>query len=741
MRLSGRLESLDQEFLGEPSKVFVLDHSSEKRFEGNFMKVGEHEVKDETPKTRSQILEEINRERHELPSSNDATTSLQYLKNLHKPGQALPTAEWNKLRDTLNSGFTTAQLSDYVQREQEEASGDSKQRKPKEAEWKAGTSSFVELGSATQERITTRIEGLNRYLAKRVLAEKILRECWQLSLMDEVGQLDVRLPSRNLSVLLLSPESPLKSLAESCNATIEVSQKISLVRITGSETACLNAKSRLAELASETRSLDIDLPTSVVKRNQICTDLLPWIQREYGILCRSNKNAKTATLHYLSSAGSDVQQARRILFLASIPDPDPRHNFVTNLSKSLPANLYPVLSPDCMKLPDRQKEWLRWAKPLSDSNITEGRATRRPPESIYNRNPAAPLARISDTLFKAPEERRKYLHGRFTREVVTAAVGKCLFQKQHKLAKDVVTFSDIETSSAPKTFITDVPNTLSFLKSLNTVRSGDSQNSSTFRIRLMPSPPNKLQLPPIELELKSGPTSRDPGEVSAPILQKASAIIDTTEVDMLLPETSLDIRFHRTLQYDLFEGQEPSFSGEGGNTIQSSLLECAEMFRLHYPLSSPQPPMPVFFNLAIPKNLVKSLSSKPSKSKKSAEDQSAEYITGEYYTYPPLRSFANASIAKYTYKDYELDFTSQNTGPFLPKQTTVLSLSYGRWSDAQKPNPDQDISQEDEAASDRIKEHSPRADFRPFYTRACQLAFELGALQHGGASEVVDQPE
>ena len=104
------------------------------------------------------------------------------------------------------------------------------------AEWKPGTSTFVE--TASEGSFADRIAS-SRYLkGKRFSAEKILRDCWKLGLAGEVGQIDMYLPETSLSLLLNSEHFSFDELASLHEAKIDVTKSFGLIRITGRQHTC-----------------------------------------------------------------------------------------------------------------------------------------------------------------------------------------------------------------------------------------------------------------------------------------------------------------------------------------------------------------------------------------------------------------------------------------------------------------------------------------------------------------------
>ncbi|EEP77186.1 predicted protein [Uncinocarpus reesii 1704] len=214
------------------------------------------------------------------------------------------------------------------------------------------------------------------------------------------------------------------------------------------------------------------------------------------------------------------------------------------------------------------------------------------------------------------------------------------------------------------------------------------------------------------------------GVLMTPIFRKATAILQERNVDFLLPETALDVRFTRTLYYDLLEGREFSSFTDENSPLQSSLAKCVANIQYSQPISGHQPPMPSFCNLAIPKKLIKTPRYKRDNAPQYAEGETG--TTEGEYIYPPLRSFTAASIARFNYKDLELNFSNPRMGPVFAEQNVNVSLAIGRYDDELRPLAiHRDVHKP--ASAGKAGDNSMKALFQPLYSRACQLAFELGA--------------
>ena len=284
----------------------------------------------------------------------------------------------------------------------------------------------------------------------------------------------------------------------------------------------------------------------------------------------------------------------------------------------------------------------------------------------------------------------------------------------------------------------DSPNTRSFLNGLLSIL--DDSNKATHRIRLIPSTSNVQNFPPIELELEMLPSKGSSEWSSSPTLRRAAAIIHERSVDLLLPETTLDLRFTRVLHYDLRQGHntlDADLKGEH-TTVLSRILDCVESLQYNFPLSRTQPPVPPFCRLSIPRKLLQENillgQSQPelgaTLDASEVPDQAMEAeIEGEYI-FPPFQSLMGSRTAIFKYKDLELNYAHYNSGPMLPIHTTNVTLFLNLRDDIDH-QPSLGTSSNSSAVSKkRGLRQAPQRAFGPFYRRACQMAFELGSV-HG----------
>ncbi|EFW20196.1 hypothetical protein D8B26_003371 [Coccidioides posadasii str. Silveira] len=728
------IEQLDSITLGNPSHVLVVDQKAKRTKQVT-------EKKDENPRLNrpSEVLEEVDRERYRVVGATEVSANFEYLRSLHKPGDHLFPVNWDKLRDVLQHGFTQPQLARYVKEYEanEEVKTKSKPNgdivpsdRPRTWKWKVGTPHEAQEGLSPKLKKTRYVQG------KAYLAEKIMRDCWGLLIRNEIGHADLHVQSDCLSTFLLSNSVPLRTVAEAHNVKIDVTKAFNRIRIIGPESDALQAYNAVEQLVARIRSKEVDLPKHGSlfpgeENAEFEEAFIQALQEEHGLFCRINKDSKKFVCYYLDENKLDAEKVCKSISLATSLPLDQANRPFTYFPSDQPANVYSMINPEYMSFPDRNKNWFRWAKPLLENSIQGGRAARRPPADIYSKEPTAPQSRISDSLLEHHPVQSSIEP--FTHETVTAAVGKCLFQREPKFKADEITFSEIESSLPKRTFIADVPNTWSFLKTLSPV----DTDAAIHRIRLLPSPSNDVNFPVLELEMEVPQTKEWRGFVATAVFRKATAILRENHADMLLPETALDIRFTRTVHYDLLEGSQLASVISDKHPSHSSLLQCVASLNYLLPISRHQPPMPLFCKVSLPKKLLamsESSSGQKGETEGGAEGSArdTEFIEGEY-VFPPLRSLTAARIARFNYKDLELSFSNPRTGPLFPIQNINMSLSVGRSDDELRPLI---ASRENRgSAPPAMGRESLRLLFPPLYTRACQLAFELSAHRENNTDD------
>lgn len=673
-----------------------------------------------------EVLDELNRSRVEL-NAQDVIANFNSLRSRHEPGEKVRRLEWNELRDLLYSGFTGNQLLGYMKHLQgqgsETASEESVEKMAGGSEWKPGTSVFLELKGKRRATTAASNTAFRNIQGKMMLVETILRVFWKLSIQNEIGRLDMRIESAVFFTLLESKTRPLTNLIESCGDDIrmQIWQPADMVSVTGLEERCLEVREAVNELISGVQSTEIDVPRGSpvfgVGDQQLEDNFTDMLRRQYDVFCK-RKDGQKVTVYYTSDAA--IENALRSIYLAVALPLDRTTELVTHVRRPLSASIYPFTAPQTLSWVDRKSQWVRWAMPLSKGGISGGQLAREPPKDIFDKHENPAIPKIMEHFFQQSgggivfREDKKYL-----REIITASVGRCLFKhRDSNKAGDEAKFSRFENARS-HAFATDVPNAVTFLSGLDRIQRDDDKDSC--RIRLVPSPRNTLLFPPVELELDICPQDQFLAANVVPTVTRASIVVDERNIDMLLPDTTVDLRFTKTVQYDLLESTDYRPGHE--SPIISKLQKCLTTFPARYPLLGPQPQMPAFCSLLIPRRFALGRGKAGSTKAGQAETLEAEYMV------PPVGHLTASRIAKFNYQGLSLDFTNPSTGPVLPQRTAHMSLTLGRYDDEIRPRDAYSNSRLSSMRDDddTVGLRPLRVAFRSLFSRACRLAFEIGA--------------
>ncbi|PYI11195.1 hypothetical protein BO78DRAFT_458104 [Aspergillus sclerotiicarbonarius CBS 121057] len=615
----------------------------------------------------------------------------------HQPQHKLTVADWKDLRNELESSFTYRQLSDYIAETRE----DSWTRDmTKVAQWTPGISEFVETGDLSSRRgIADRVAPSQALKGKYLLAERILRDCWHLGVLDEVGQLDIHLPTQALSLLLNSQHFSFEELASLHDANIDVMHSLGLVRITGRQRTCESISEIIHDTTTRVRQEDIELPpdeTRTKVNNRIFTsDFLSWVTKTYRVAFEQTTPHTPTQVFYLVENKQDADNARRALNLAYYGATAPPVPFSTYVPSTEPASVHDVDPEHNTTWPDREKAWFRWATPATqspeisplDTQFFDNHQTRLSDELFK-------LLRQKPVTYNANQETSADVH-----ESVTAAVGKCLFLRKPFFEESSVNASQLGKMSLPRTFTTDIPRAAQFLRMLAPQPVDEHQQAH--RIRLVPSALNVNVFPQLELEV-TAKTNRRPDDPDPELaMRSAKLILAESNVDYLLPENGLDLRFTRKLTRELLTRPQDSFSLE-------ALEECLRSLFTRSITSDGELPLPAFTQVTLPRDIL------------------GQDTTSTEYMFLPVSDIRGTRIHRYDFRGQQLNYAFYESGPFNPYQTSDLFLTM-------------DMANGDSASGESVSETDVSRDalqdnFHTFYKTACALAFDLDKARRLEAS-------
>ncbi|KAL3461535.1 mitochondrial inner-membrane-bound regulator-domain-containing protein [Aspergillus heterothallicus] len=609
---------------------------------------------------------------------------IESLSNTYKPCTKLSDSEYKVFRDKLQSSFTVPQLEAYYKSTR---LGPDTFQLSSSSQWIPGTSLYIEpsIGSETVGSRVIRAQGLKNKLA---LAEKILRDCWQLGIETEIGQLDIRLPVHHLALLMRSKHFSFEELASLNDAAIDVMQTKGFLRITGKQRSCEAVAEMIQDVTARIRSESIDLPNHKGDKTAghvLNPEFLSWVQQTYAISFVNGSSQSPEQLFYLAEDKEQAENARRTLHLAvrkAHAHPVP---FSTYMPASEQIHTHDVNLKDTASWPNRKKPWFRWQ--LSSTPTK----SKSPSEFFFNTSQVA----LSDELWKFLQRKgsasAKYKSVPSISESITASIGKCVFVRPPSPSPetDRVSASELGRLSFPRTFVKDVPRAGILMRSLTPMPT--KPGVRTHRVRLVPAASHAELLPELELEIASAMNATN-GSADQCVIRSAKAILEEKSVDYLVPEATSDIRFTRNVTHDLLAGPQELYSLE---TVQAGLRRC--LLKDDTPSAVP---LPISASITLPSYLVQSADKAPTL---------GDSVTAEYLYLPVSDAQAGTLVYEYGFQNRRLLFSVHDGGPFDALRTDNLFLEMGPQSE------------NDSAASTK----SPQEEFKSFYTSACALSFEL----------------
>ncbi|KAL2822511.1 mitochondrial inner-membrane-bound regulator-domain-containing protein [Aspergillus granulosus] len=621
-------------------------------------------------------------------SLDHSSVTVESFREAYEPHTKLSDVDYKALRNKLQSSFTVAQLQEYYTSTRP---GSDILQQSNSSQWIAGTSLYLEPDATRRETVASRViraEGLKN---KAVIAEKILRERWQLGIETEIGQLDIRLPIHHLSLFMRAKHFSFEELANLNDASIDVMHTMGFLRVTGKQRSCENVAEMIQDATDRIRHESLDLPGNKKGQNFsriFSPSFLSWVEETYGVSFEQSSSQIPERLFYLAENKEQAGNARRTLHLAMRKAQSLSVPFSTYMSASEQADVRDVNLEDNASWPDRTKSWFRWE--LSSTQTK----SKSPSEFFFNTSQAA----LSDELLKFLQQKSlasaKLKSVPSVRESVTASVGKCLFMRPPSLEEKRVSASQLGRMSLPRTFIKDVPRAGPLMRSL--IPTPTEEGIRIHRIRLVPAASHTMALPQLELEVASAIEANN-GSDDRCVIRNAKAVLQENNVDYLVPEATSDIRFTRRVTHELLDGPQELYSLEA---IQAGLRSC---FLKND--TARAVPLPLSALVTLPSYLLGSASK---------DHTLGESITAEYLYLPVNDAQGGTQIYEYGFQNQRLLFSFYDGGPFEAFKTDGLSLEMGL----------QTFGENDSAAPARSPQEEFK-EFKAFYTAACALAFEL----------------
>lgn len=673
--------------LGQPGKIVVVPEQSQtasrRRRRGQ-----EPSVEEDDRLALSSMLDALGEEASSL-TSRTINKRLEEFRVSYASSDKLAPGDWETLRSNIAAVFTQNQLSNYIAEHERPALGP----EANTGRWRPGTSSFLHTSLGAQDGVADRIASSLDLKGKPLLAERILRDCWRLSIIDEVGQLDLRLPSPFITLLLNACHFSFDEVASLHKSSIDITHSLGLVRITGRQNACESIREVIMDAVARLREDDAGISRqSTGDTAQVSSPgFLDWLGKTYGIAFEQNAAKIPEKVLYLAENKQGAEDARRTLNLAlheTGPKPVP---FSTYLPATELASIYAYNPEGGVSWFQRRKSWFRWA--MSTAQAAESESHLTPFFDSHQ-------TRLSDALLKllrnAPPK-GSHSTGIDLHESVTAAVGRCLFQQKPSLEKAAMSAPQLGRLSLPRTFTAQVPRIVPFLESLSPIK--PAEGVQTYNFRLLPSSRFAPIAPELDVEIVSRSRQNPRDEHSPFALRKINAVVGTNSVDYLLPENGLDLRFTRTIYRKLWhealaESSYPTLVEDIKQSLQGAFASSK--------VSDSPVPLPTFCQLRVPNEYLLS----PTNAETPVE-----------YFFPPVNDVQGAAIQRYDLDGRQVNYRFYETGPFLAARTTEVTMGL------ELPHTPSHVAHDDPQGT---TEH----DFHAFYISACDMAFRIHKARH-----------
>ncbi|KAJ5748360.1 uncharacterized protein N7511_010056 [Penicillium nucicola] len=677
----GSKVTLDVNSLGQPGQIVVVPGRGRRRLYRN----RRDHASNSDNNTISSMLDDLDEENSD-PTAETIQKGIDASREPHQPGDTLATGEFEALRSKLTSSFTHRQLAEYVSDQQD------KSVSLTETNWTWRPSDKI-----------SETAGTKAHQGKARLAERIVRDCWQLAVPAERGQMEFQLEPEFMSLLLHAEHFSFHELASLHGCTIDVTPSAGRVTLYGKRNACESVREIIHDATARTREEDVGINPYILEEgiNQVFTpDFLNWINTTYGVFVEHKAHRTPEKIFYLAENKLGADNARRALNLAIANSTLPSAHFSTYLPASELATVYSYSPEENASWFDRQKSWFRWAMSSSQSAQAENLET-----PFFDKH----QTRLSDELLKLLRDTSTLKSDpQITpglQETVTAEVGRCLFMQKSSFEETTMSPAQLGRLSLPRTFTNDIPLISRFLDSLSP--SSQTKDSVPYRIRLTPTA-DAGTFPELEITLITKRHKDIQNSDDAFEIQSVKAILATNSVDYLLPENGLDLRFTRTISRDLLhENSCPS-------DFQTMLQDIKQSLRSSFMAGGvSRGPLSPFCKISIPNDVQKVIRSshKPTP-KKSRDSEIQGSNTTVEYMFPPLNEVRGTAIQTYEFGDRNLEYRHYESGPLLAARSNEVSLT------TQIPHGDP-TSESDQAQE--LLHHN----FHSFYNTSSDMAFKI----------------
>ncbi|KAH0556770.1 hypothetical protein GP486_005442 [Trichoglossum hirsutum] len=383
--------NLGTEALGEPAKVILLrdamlsdpvSYADGIRVSGaaqDLKSAGE-----KTPGTENltltELLAEVEEERGFIRQES-VNKNIEAL--LPHPATVLSQESFSKLADELCRGFTAAQLASYIHTHEAKKSpspSPPENKAPANLEQTEWTPVAAPIAKPQQEADAA----VRSMTQKRRYAEGILKRCWRIQTEEEyesVGQLDLFVGHRELSLLLREKSSLMQGFSETYNCQVNVSRSRRIVRIMGRKYDAQNLALALRKTVKSIACGEFDmvpfLPlqegSSIME--MIETPTIEAISRATDTEIEPDEGRNKFNIYYWGWKTVNLEKARRLL-LARLKLPNRANSAVFADTESAEGLLALFRTEPGTELPleERNVQWSRWrfGSPKGDGNPPSG---------------------------------------------------------------------------------------------------------------------------------------------------------------------------------------------------------------------------------------------------------------------------------------------------------------------------------------------------------------------------------
>jgi hypothetical protein len=730
---TARTQKLDVDALGKPGQILVVPLRKRRR------RTIEQQDNQNSGDTSKKVTSPVSADffgnfKSKENGDNDYVAYLDELRASYPPGDTISREEYIELQAQVEEGFTLSQLSKYYysfpkqstpspSKEDIEINPINEDVDNDDEQWQA----IVSHEESQDNKLSN--EGISKSqktkktnkLRKDILTERIIRDCWQLEVHDEMGSLKVNIPSQVISVILSSEQYSLEELAHSHNTKIEPFGSLNFIRVSGNRSACESVREIVKAYGAEIRTETLEQPllndkSWLIDGKAAKSKFLESIAQTHGIYINDPGRSSVASAAYTAKDEDFVRLKRDLQLANSAQSANEQVSFCADVPSSASGFMKQISKKrrSVMGLLEREKPWARWAIPTSLQDYNEDSL---PP--LFSQHKPTLSSEILQLLREGST--KKGQHG--LEEKLSATIGQCLFRTPSSLdSVTKINATQLGEHSFPRYFHGWLHPKGESLVRTRRIFPGDRTQIRLHRFRMTPCDPNDSKLPVLEVEI-SVPWINDPEAkfpFAGPELLSVKAIVEENSIDYLLPEVNYDIRFTRTLTQEIY-GVNGTKQPEGlRNALLSSLNEV---------LNDPKEPFPPSCQVPAPATMLHDIS--PDQAQNSSE--SLDTIEGNYW-FPGVQKALGTMVRTYEYSGERLCY-SPNVKGSLDSKSDQLNLEmfvntkpsyYTRLQ--RRRNVDETL----DPASDSLE-----LEFRAFYMTACQLAIEL--TQHSSRRSRVDE--